>query len=278
MIIYLILKRRFYLVALVWIFLSFINARGNPYTTSETDYQAIVYHFVSIFNGILALYLLWREAKLDQGATKNFFLNILILLLGVYQIALFGLFFGKWQEKTYQKYMGLAPLIYDRPSIAAVLNDLIPKNEYYFIAPFDFENQLYMKPKLATKYLIILPGMDKSTRIQNEILDDLRKNRPKLIVFNTEMTVYQSYPGRFFLDYLKGEYVNLESLGVPCNGYNSKQKWYGDYDFERHFFLDKNRKDEVWNLMLKKGYLYPISQEEVDKIPFCVELKQSNRL
>lgn len=278
LIIYLILKRKFYLLVYLWIFLSFINARGNPYKTSETDYQAIVYHFVSIFNGLLAMFLLWKETNLDQQSTKSFFLKILILLLGIYQVSLFFLFFDRWQDKTYQKYMGSQPLIYDNPSIATVLNDLIPKNEYYFIAPFDFENHLYMKAKLATKYIVILPGMDNSPRIQNEILNDLRKNRPKVIVFNTEMSVYQAYPGRFLLDYMKGEYINLADLGVPCNGYNSKQKWYRDYDFERHFFLDKSKKDELWKRLLDKGYLYPLPKEEVEKIPLCIELKRLNKL
>lgn len=271
LIIYLVLKRKFYLVALVWVFLSFINARGNPYKTSETDYQTIVYHFVSIFNGVLAMFLLWKETNLDQRAAKKFFLNGLILLLGIYQVALFVFFFDRWQDKTYKKYMGKEPLIYDNPSIATVLNDLIPKGEYYFIAPFDFENQLYMKPQPATKYLIILPGMDKSSRIQNEILGDFKKNKPKIIVFNTEMSIYQAYPGGFLQNYLKEEYINLAAMGVPCNGYNTKQKWYRDYDFERHFFLDKSQKDKLWQLMLEKGYLYPIPQEEVDKIPLCID-------
>lgn len=271
---YLILKRRFYLIAFVWVFLSFINSRGDPYKTSETDYQAIAYHFGSIFNGLLAMFLLWKEAQQNEYATKKFLVNALILLLGIYQVALFFLFFDKWLDKTYKKYMGTLPLIYDRPSIANVINDLLAKNEYYYIAPFDFENQIYIKSKPASKYIVILPGMDQSPRIQNEILIEVKKNRPKIIVFNTELSVYQAYPGRFFVDYLKQEYANLAQLGVPCEGYQSKQKWYGDYDFERHLFLDKNQKDAVWKLLIEKGYLYPISQQEADKIPLCIELKK----
>jgi len=209
------------------------------------------------------------EANFTQLPSKRFLLNALILLLGIYQIALFLLFVDKWQDKTYRKYMGTQALIYDRPTIAAALNDLIPKNEHYLIAPFDFENQIYMKSKPATKYIVILPGMDKSERIQSEVLADLKKNKPKILVFNTELSIYQAYPGQFLQNFIKEEYINLAAMGVPCNGFNTKQKWYGDYDFERHFFLDKSKKDTIWNQMLEKGYLYPISQEEVKKIPLC---------
>lgn len=277
-IIYLFLKRRFYLIALVWVFLSFITARANIYQTSETDYQSIVYHFVSIFNGIFSMYLIWNHTNKEEQNTKRFLLNILILLLGIYLFALFFLFFGKWVDKTFNKYMGTQPLIYDRPTIAPTLNTLLSKDDYYFVAPFDFENHFYINSKLASKYIVTLPGMDKSSRIQGEILSDLKKNKPQIIVFNTEKTVYQVYPARFLIDYLNEEYTNLEQIGVPCNGYSSKQKWLGDYDFERHFFFDRAKKDTIWNQLLEKGYIYPISPQEVDKIPLCIELKKRPKI
>jgi hypothetical protein len=267
---YLVLSKRIGLAVFVWLFLTFITARGDPYTTKETDYQAIMYHLTSFAHAALVLGLLWNDLKKKLPDNRRVVYSAMLLFLGIYSLALLLYFTDKWWDKTYQKYMGKQSLIYDRPPIATVVTKLLSKNDYYFIGPFDFEDQLYMQNKPASKYIVVLPGMGQSDQIKAEILGDLQKNRPPVVVFATEYQVYGSKPGQFVVDYLNQEYFNLESAGVPCNGYRAKDKWFDYYDFERHFFFDKNSKDTVWQKLLDLGLIEKIDAATVLTYPRCV--------
>ncbi|MCM8827633.1 MAG: glycosyltransferase family 39 protein, partial [Candidatus Omnitrophica bacterium] len=262
-IVYLILNRKFSLSVFVFLMLVYASLRGNPYTTSETDYQAIQYHFFSMFNGLAAIVYLWNSLSLNSNREipKKIIEGFMFVLLSVFMFFLFWLFFDKWWEKTYLKYMGQQALIYDRPPIAAILNDLIPKNEYYFIAPFDFEDQLYMKSKPASKYIVVLPGMDHLTYFQEEIIADLSDANPRIIVFNTDYRFFNSSTphGLLVLDYINNKYTTINSLGLKKNGYTLKYEWMGNFNFERHFFILKEKQDEIINEMISKGYLIPPS-------------------
>lgn len=265
MVIFLLFQKRYSLAIFLWLYLTYISARGNPYTTSETDYQAIGYQLTSIFNGVAVTIYLWTELATQLLNNKRVVYSFLLILVGLYNFSLLIFFFDRWLDKTYQKYTGTAPLIYDRPTVAPVLNQLLGPNDYYYIGPFDFENQLYLNSIPATKYIVALPGMDNSPRIQNEITEDLIKHHPKIIIFHTEMRVYGIAPGRFLLDdYIAKEYFNLEQLGIKCLGYAPKTKWYGppdphSYDFERHFFFSNDMKGNIIQYLLDKGLIYPVS-------------------
>lgn len=250
--IYLMINKRFKIAILQVGLLIFLNARSDPLSSQETDYQAIPYDYFSIFNGIFLLSQLWNELKRNIAANKKIIYQSFLLILGVFYIFLFIFLFNKSFEKAYGKYMGTQPLIYDRPVIANVLNGLLSKDDYYYIGPFVFEEHLYMKSKLASKYLITIPAMDKSEKIKKELMDDLQKNRPKIVVFNTDDRIFGTFPGKYVVDFLKSDYFNIDQLNR--DGANIKVRYnsfgpYDRYDFKRHFFFDKKRKDEILKLL-----------------------------
>ena len=253
--VYLFLRKKYALLLFAFSFLVYLTIRGNPATTAETDFHLFAYQHISMFNGVFVLFAIWGSLNTEKLFNKKVVYAFLIILHGVYFGALLFHLSGRWFDKAYTKYMGQLPLIYDKPAIAPVLNDLIPKDEFYFIAPFDFENQLYMDSKPASKYVVVLPGFDESQRMQTELLNDLKSHKPKIVVFNTEMTIYSQNTGNFVKDYLRENYVTLEDLKIKDQGYSLKYKWLGDYDFERHFFFDKSRQEELLQLLKDKGYL-----------------------
>lgn len=263
LILYLIITRQYVLAGFCWLFISFASPRGNPYLTSETDYQAFTYQSISLFNGIAVLFYFWEELKNRLRDGKRVIFSFLLILVGLYQVFLLIFFIDRWLDKSYQKYMGYAPLIYDRPAIAPVLNNLIDKDDYYYIVPFNFEDQLYMKSSPASRYIVILPGMDGNDRIESEIIENLKSMRPKVIVFHTEMRIYGKQPGINILDYINSEYFNLEQIRIGCLGLSPKIKWFGEHepqphDFERHFYFDKNRKEEILQELIDKELLFSI--------------------
>ncbi len=267
MMVYSILQRRFFLAAFIWFALTFSIVRSNPYTTVETDYQGMAYHLISIFNGLTVLVFLWKSLKEKVLDAKALVYAVSFLFLGAYFV-FFSLHLSeKYLEKAYQKYMGVQSLIYDRPSVAPLLNKLLTKNDYYFLGPFDYENQLYVNEKPASKYIDVIPAMDNSLKIQAALLSDLQKNKPKIIVFDTEMRVLGNKPGGFLKPFLDKDYFNLEELGAPCIGVKATTKWFGTYDFERHFFFEKEDRPQVLKELEEQKLIAPVDPNNLPA--FC---------
>lgn len=268
LLIYSIIEKRFFIAIFIWVTLMFSIVRSNPYTTAETDYQGMAYHLISIFNGLVVLSFIWKTLK-----TKIFDAKYLLSAGGFLFLSAYFLFFGlhlteKYLEKAYLKYMGQQSLIYDRPSVAPLLNQLLSKDDYYFLGPFDFENHLYTNIRPASKYIVTISAMDSSEKIQNEVLTDLQKNKPAIIIYDTEMRVFGSKPGGFLKIYMKDNYFNLEHLGAPCINFKAATKWFGSYDFERHFFF----RNEDQETMLKKLWEQKLILPVDSKLPaFCQE-------
>lgn len=271
---YCFIEKKYFLAVFVWLALTFGIVRSNPYTTAETDYQGMAYHLISIFNGLVALNFLWKVLK-----EKTFDGKFLLYGGGFPLLSLYFLFFGlhlsdKYLEKAYQKYMGTQSLIYDRPSVAFTLNRLLDKNDYYFLGPFDFENHFYTRAKLASKYIVVIPAMSHSEKIQKEMLTDLQNNKPKVVVYDTEMRVFGDKPGSYVVSFLNDNYFNLEHLGAPCINFKAATKWYGTYDFERHFFFRNENQQEMIAKLSEQRLIEPVDPGNLPA--FCRErLKES---
>lgn len=258
LIIYLVIKRKFKTLTLVIGLLAYLNVRSNPYSTSETDYQAVPYTYFSLFNGLFLLRSLWDELKITLESNKKLIYSTLLLILGTYTIFSFLFLFDKGAEKAFKKYMGTQSTIYDRPAVANTLNGLLGPNDYYYIGPFAFEEHLYMKSgKLASRYFITIPAMDQSDKIKSELLADIKTHKPKIVVFDTEYYIFGSAPGLYLVDYLRQNYFTLAQLKASGENFDIKTKWYGDFDFERHFFFDKNRKDEIVKELIDQHLITP---------------------
>lgn len=269
MVLYSIIKRRFLLSVFIWVILTFSIIRSNPYTTAETDYQGMTYHLISIFFGLTVLRYLWQELQEKLTPVKQAIFLSSFLFLGAYFVFFSLHLADKYLEKAYQKYMGTQSLIYDRPSVASTINGLLTKDDYYFLGPFDFENHLYTNSKLASKYIVVIPAMNNSDKIKNEIVSDLEQNKPKVVVFDTEMRVFGDKPGGFVKDFLSSNYFNLEHLGAPCVNFKASTKWFGTYDFERHFFFPNEDREQVIKKLFEQKLLQPVDPGNVPA--FCRE-------
>ncbi len=266
---YAIYKKRYLAAVALWLLLSFSCARADPYTTTETDYQAAVYHILSITNLFLSLYFWLFHSK------KNLLSQSLILITAIYTLALSIFLTDKWLDKSYTKYMGTQPLIYDRPAIANFVNDYVSKKQTYFLGPFDPQEHLYINRTPASRYQMILPGMDKDQTMQNQIIQDIQTNKPALVIFDTEQRLYSMKPGEFLTKYIFDNYQNLDQIGTPCNGWIASTKWYGHFDAERHIFYPKQDNNKLLQSLADKKIIQKISPEEIKKIPRCNQTKNS---
>lgn len=252
--------RWMFLIPLI-VTLVYSNARSNPQTIRETDYQSAVYVMTSMFNGLFtlsALKELINGKKLKSAATVA--ASALMLLLMVYWIFTPIFFAQKMMQKYYDKYMGTAPLIYDRPEVAGYVNAIIDKGDMAWVGPFDFEELFYLKTsKIPSRYHWFL-NFAVDTKIAPELIADMTKSRPKVIVFRRNYTPWggdaKSFNG-FFQTFLDQNYFRLFTLDATLTDVQYKWKVGNtmDYDIDGDFNFDKRYQKQIIDKLLSLGYI-----------------------
>jgi hypothetical protein len=244
-----------FLIALV-----FVNGRSNPQAIKETDYWASVYIVLSYIHGVFSLQVLpeiINSAK--EYVSKRFMACILLLILWIYWFFNPLSMFIRMEDKFYPKYMGELPLIYDRPQIAGYVNKLVDTNDYAWIGPFEFEELFYMHAKVPTKYHWFLDPAAKS-KIKDEIIADLTKTMPKVIVFRRTYAPWGGDPksyNYFMQDFLDKYYFRLFTLNDTLT--DIKYKWKisntENYDIDGDFNFNKQFQKEILDKLLALGYI-----------------------
>ena len=253
--IYLILKKKYLVFLFVLGALIYANARTNPFLSVESDYQSAVYIMFSIFIGAFIIQTLYKELNSNIDYAKKLILSAVFLILLVYSFFNFTFVLRKFSYKAYDKYMGFASLIYDRPKIANYINQLADKNEYAWIGPFYFQDLYYMNAKVPTKYHVFLPGMGKSPNLTSELISDLNKNKPDVIYFNQDYYILGASPkeyGQDFINFLNQNYINL--LGYD-EVLRYKVSVDPSLDFHKKLFMRKEKAGEIVKKMEKLGWI-----------------------
>jgi hypothetical protein len=240
--------------------LVFANTRSSPLTNGDTDYQAAVYIMASLANLTFFLQLTYEKLNEKIVTAKKIILGFLFLLVGVYAFFLALFLQRQFNFKFFDKYMGQAPLIYDRPQVAPVINKLVSRDEFFWIGPFAFEELFYAQGKVPSKYHILLPAMSKSEEIKQVVLDDFQRHKPKVIYFDRECYILGSNPemyAQFFLDFLDWEYVTLNQYEQGGKQYLSTIPMTEKVNLETNLYLDKDRATEVIQDLLSQNLIKP---------------------
>lgn len=262
LLIYLLSKRKYTLAAFLYFFLVYLNARAEPLTSKETDFHSTVYAAVSIFNGVFVLWQLIQDIRIEKDGFNQYLYKILFVGCGLY--ALFGGLFmiRSFTEKGYTKFMGQAPAIYDEPVAAPIINKLVSKDEYFWIGPFEFQELLYINGKVASKYHWFLPASSRSEKITTELQQDLRSNRPKVIVFKEDYGTFGMTGPEFngaIVSILRNDYIQLGDFGDETISYRPAITNLHNFDIQTNFYFDKNRKEEILTQLLSEGIIEPVS-------------------
>lgn len=258
LLIYLVLKRKYTLALFVLFWFVFSNARSNPLTSKETDYQSSVYIVASLFGISFIIPTLYEELKRDIEYPKKLVLSFLFVILIIYSFFNFSFLLRKFSYKAYDKYMGRAGLIYDRPRIAPILNAITAREEYAMIGPFEFEENFYLNAKQPSKYHILLPGMGSSEKIQQELVSDLGRSKPSVIYFDRRFFILGRSPemtGQFFLSYLDQNYTTLSEYKSGSVSYKSKIPIDDRVDIETKLYIDKNKVPQIVQRLLEEDLI-----------------------
>lgn len=246
-----LLKRKYSLFIPFLAVLIYSNSRSNPAEIKETDYQAAVYILTSTFNGFFSFFALKKilDEKNELFSFKIVSGTVLIIL-GAYWF--FTSFFIplKFFQKVYAKYMGQAPLIYDRPQVAPIINKLVARDDYAWVGPFEFEELFYLQARIPSKYHWFLNHAASSDKIKTELLTDFKKNKPKIIVFNRLYAPWGGEPATFnsfFTEFLDQNYFRLFELNSKDQNFEYKWKMEKteNFNLDGDFNFDKEYKEEL---------------------------------
>lgn len=257
LIVFLLTKKKFALAAYCYIFVTFLNARSEPLTSKETDFHATVYAMISLVNGMYVLYELVKNIATKNEVNK-FLYKGLLLILSVYLFFGSIFLFRSFSEKVYTKFMGQAPGIYDAPVVAPIINKIVSPDEYFWIGPFEFQELLYINGKQPSKYHWFLPASSRSGKITSEIQKDLIRNKPKLIVFKEDVGAFGVPPSEFnqtIVNILNEYFFRIRDLTDENISYKPTISGLHNFDIGENFYFDKNRKNEIIDLLLKENIM-----------------------
>jgi hypothetical protein len=246
LIVHLFIRKHYMLSILLILSLVYSNARSSPLDSSERDYQAAVYILISLFSVCFFLAKAFEELKSENEYGKKLILSIFIVLVGLYSFFNLIFVFGRFQEKVYTKYMGTSSLIYDRPDLAPIINIVLEPKDYVWIGPLDFKDYLYVNAKVASRYQFLIPAMGRSEKIKAEMLNDFKKNKPKVIFFDQNYSVLGSNPqayAPFFVDFLRENYITL--YGYKNNRYITTVPISDKVDLETKMYINKENISEI---------------------------------
>ncbi len=264
LLIFLLIKKKYKLSLTYFFLLVFSNARSNPLLSAETDYQSAVYIFISLFSIIFVLSQLIENINLNREGGYKFLYGLLFAPIALYSV--FSLIFvsNKFFDRYYPKYMGTAPLIYNNPDVAPVLNQILKPTDYYWVGPFEFQNIWYLDTGTpVSKYQILNAGEMRSSDIKSSLISDFENNKPNIVWFDKNFYILGSTPIKDapeFVDYLDKNYITLYTYRESKYKYISKIPT-DRVDLETKLYIPKSNKTDIINRLLQANLIEKVSSK-----------------
>lgn len=264
MLLYLLIRRRFLLALFLFCALAFANARSNPLESSEKDFQSAVYIIISFLNITFLLTTLWKKLASQLNIRERIVFSFMFFVLAIYSFfAASFLVFG-FVSKTFNKYMGYEPRVYNQTLIAPIVNSATSENEVAWIGPIAFEELMYLERPLPSKYHILIPGIGRSQAMSAEMLEEFNTNKPIVIWLDKRYSVLgQAAPqfAPFFMDFLNKNYVTLYNEETEEKKYESVLPIETSRDVETMLYIRKDKFDEVVERLQNANLVRPAQNE-----------------
>jgi hypothetical protein len=204
---------------------------------------------------VFLLYHLRRELSSRLTFYKRTVYSSLLLLVGIYWVFNSFYLFQQFIDKAYGKFMGRDPLIYDYTQVAPTLNKIVSEDDYYWIGPFELQELLTIKGRIASKYFWFLPASSRDPKITGELLSDLTQHKPKVVVFKKWWANFGVQPEDFngvIVKFLNENYFQIADLRREGMKIKITAPYELNFDFEKEYFFDKARKIEIINQLIQE--------------------------
>lgn len=250
----LFMKKNYSLLLLTLLMTIYVNVRSNPLNVKATDYQAAVYIMLTFFNSSFLFFILEHEIQSLRLHILKVLLTSFSVLFIVFWFFSCLFIFGELWRISYMRYMGKLPLIYDRPQVAPIINQLVASERYCWVGPFDFEELLYLSCKIPSRFHIIRHFFDKIDPFRNEMLSDFERNKPDVIVYKRKIFGESTIPeDRFFTKFLDGNYVRIKDINQ--GKYTFKNSKTQDFLLNEDFNFEKSKAEKFIGVLIERGYV-----------------------
>lgn len=241
------------IIGIVYFFiLSFSAPRSNLMKIGETDYQSGL--FIAI--GALSFFLvLWRykyiKFTFEPLELVRKFLIAMLVLYGIFA----GLFLVQnTYNKFYLRNTQKMPSIYDHAPTAFFINEILGKDDYYWIGPYEPNEEFFVKEaRLPGKFPTLLPQFRESDYFSGEFIKQFEQHNPKLIMYKHEASIFGTPAlefGKFFTDWMEGKYISLEHIkGLVV------LKSPETFTMRTDIYLLKSEKEMLLKRLIEKGYI-----------------------
>lgn len=254
-----LLARKRYIPALFFIALCvFSNARSNPLDSGITDYQSAVYIVISLFALFFVLPILVSYARIK----RNIIVNVITLIMAVYSFFLALFIIDNFASPAYDKYMGTMAAIYDRPYLAPMMNKILRNDEATWIGPLNPEDLFYLKPKIASKYIYLLPDLGKDKKMQQDLINEWEHSKPKVIYYDRNFHILgrtAQMHSPFFINYIDEHYVKLNDIRLSNVQYKPLLPNKDHFNILENLYVRKDSVNEIMLRMLEEKLIEPVS-------------------
>jgi len=236
---------------LYFFILSFSAPRSNLMKIGDADYQSGIFIALGVISFLLVL---WRykytQFRFEPLEYVRKFLVGLAVLFAVFA-ALFLI--KNTYDIFYFRYTQKMPGIHDNPPTAYFFNEILGKDDYYWVGPYEPNEEFFIKAKLPGKFPSLLPQFRESSYFSGEFLKQFETNPPKIIIYKHDASIFLTPAlefGKFFVDWMKGDYISLENIkGVQV------LKSPETFKMAEDVYLLKSDKNNLLQKLVEKGYI-----------------------
>lgn len=255
--VFLLLRKKFFLLFISLVATVFSTVRSSDLVHSKpTDYQLAVYFNLSFLNATFFAVFIAKEIETIKTFLAKAASTSLALLFALFWITNVVFLFAEFWRMNYSRYMGTMPLIYDRPAVAPIVNNLLGKSDYCWVGPFEFEEIFYLDCRLPSKYHWILPQFGSIEKIKSAMLADFSQNPPDVIVFRRNFSAFGQTPdfNRFFVDFLDKNYLRLSAIS-GFEKYHFRDNYPKDFNLDEDFNFPKTSAEKLAENLAARGII-----------------------
>lgn len=194
----------------VLLFNNRVNAYHQPAITSSPyilSHHAQLYIIMAIAFGSIAVGVLFSDSFKKVFHKDRHILTV----YSIFAIYAFTIVFVSlshfWLTRMNDIYINKTNSLYTMSQTApkepfvSLINSLTTENDKVWLAPNLFEEQLYVKPQIATSYTFYYPWIDSSPVTRKRLISELKTEKPVIIIwFNTDPNYVVSQELRSILE------------------------------------------------------------------------------
>ena len=232
--------------------LSFSAPRSNIQNYKETDYQSGLFIVLGTISSIVVLYLL-RRLKTQEMLVDDL-KRVGQLIITVFLFFTFIFLLKNSYDKYFQIYTQQMPHIYDLSYTAEFVDQLVDKNDYYWIGPYEPEEEFFVKKaKLPGKYPTLLPQFREDEYLKSSFINQFENNKPAIVIYRHEASVFGTPAlefGKFFTNWMSDKYTSIENI----KGIKDLKSPTG-FNLRTDLYLLNSRKSELLEKLKLNGFL-----------------------